>query len=94
MAHLYLPVDHTETDLVLAGRLAELIDSSELYVAWTSEQGRAVPELVAELRTPATRPAGVLAQLRQAARELWAALFVREPERQALPPAPAREPAA
>ena len=94
MAHLYLPAEHTETDLVLAGQIAELIDSSELYVAWTPAQGRAAPELVAELRAPAPRPSGLLAQLRRSARELWATLFLRAPERPALPPPPTREPAA
>ena len=50
MAQLYLPVAHTEADLVLAGQIAERIDSAELYVSWTPEHGRAVPELMAELR--------------------------------------------
>ena len=35
MSQLYLPVAHTEADLVLAGQIAERIDSAELYVTWT-----------------------------------------------------------
>jgi hypothetical protein len=71
MAHLYLPAEHTDTDLVLAGQIAESIDSSELYVVWTAEHGQAAPEVVAELRqsTPTVR-----FLLFEAIRELWAAL--------------------
>ena len=79
MAHLHLPVEHTEADLVVAGQIAELIDSAELYVAWTPVHGRAVPELVAELRDAETRPTGAVALLFGAVRVLWAALRKREP---------------
>jgi hypothetical protein len=70
MAQLYLPAAHTEADLVLAGQIAESIESCELYVTWTPELGTVVPEVVAELReeTP-----GWPAILFQALRELWAA---------------------
>jgi hypothetical protein len=82
MAQLYLPADHTEADLVLAGRIAQEIDSAELYVTWTPEHGAAVPEVAAELRDHAPSwPALLL----QAIRELWAALRNREP----IPPEPA-----
>ena len=57
MAQLYLPAAHTEADLVLAGQIAESIDSAELYVTWTPEHGQAVPEVSAELRR-ARRPPG------------------------------------
>jgi len=71
MSQLYLPAAHTEADLVLAGQIAETIDSCELYVTWTAEHGQAAPEVVAELRAPALSwPALVV----QAIRELWAAL--------------------
>ena len=71
MAQLYLPAAHTDTDLVLAGQIAESIASAELYVVWTAESGQAAPEVVAELRDPApSLPSLVF----QAIRELWAAL--------------------
>ena len=78
MPQLYLPAEHTEADLVLAGQIAELVDSAELYVAWTPEHGQAAPEVVAELREPAPGLGGTLSLLFQAARELWAALRGRE----------------
>ena len=39
MSHLYLPTEHTDTDLALASAVAEAIDSNELFVAWTMESG-------------------------------------------------------
>ena len=76
MAQLYLPLEHTEADLVLAGQIAETIDSAELYVTWTAEHGQAVPEVFAELvQTSPSWPA----LLFHAIRELWAALRNREP---------------
>jgi hypothetical protein len=95
MAQLYLPVAHTEADLVLAGQIAERIDSGELYVTWTPEHGRAIPEVVAELRAAAPTWDGTLALFLQAARELLAALRGRQPQGAALPPAagqPATQP--
>lgn len=93
-AHLYLPMEHTDADLVLAGQIAESVDSSELYVVWTSGHGQAAPEVVAELRTaPPSAPWLFV----QAIRELWAALRhkptpgPRAPRRRA---AASREPAA
>ena len=50
MAQLYLPVEHTEADLVLAGQIAESIDSAELYVTWTPDHGHSAPQVSAELR--------------------------------------------
>ena len=79
MAQLHLPVAHTEADLVLAGQIAELIDSAELYVVWTRDNGRAVPEVVAELRASVPRWTGRLALLFVAARELWSVLIGRDP---------------
>ena len=87
MAQLYLPVAHTEADLVLAGQIAETIDSAELYVTWTPQEGRAVPEVVAELRAAAPTLAGTIVLLVGAARDLIAALRGRQPQRPALPPA-------
>lgn len=88
MAQLYLPVKHTEADLVLAGQIAERIDSAELYVAWTQREGRSVPEVVAELRTGAPHWTGTLGLLFHVVREVWAVLQGREVRRPplALPP--------
>jgi hypothetical protein len=93
MSQLYLPAEHTEADLVLAGQIAESIDSAELYVTWTLEHGHCAPEVVAELRDPAASWPSLIFQ---AIRELWAALRhkptpgPREPRRRA----EQREPAA
>lgn len=85
MAQLYLPLAHTEADLVLAGQIAELIDSAELYVVWTAAEGRAVPEVVAELRPAVPRWTAAIGLVLQAVRETWSALRKREPERPAVP---------
>jgi hypothetical protein len=76
MAQLYLPIEHTEADLVLAGQIAESIDSAELYVTWTRDVGHTAPEVIAELREHVP---GWPTLLVQALRELWAALRNREP---------------
>lgn len=72
MAHLHLPVQHTDDDLAIAGALAQVLRSEELYVAWSSEGGAAVPvipaqvhapqPLAADTRAPKRRP-GFLARL-------------------------------
>ena len=52
MSHLYLPVEHTDTDLALASAVAEAVDSNELFVAWTYDGGiAAAPEVKAQLRS-------------------------------------------
>jgi hypothetical protein len=86
MAQLYLPLAHTEADLVLAGQIAEVIDSAELYVTWTPKEGAAVPEVVAELRTVAPGWSGAIALVFEAAREIFAVLRGRTPDRPALAP--------
>jgi hypothetical protein len=85
MSQLYLPAEHTEADLVLAGQLAERIESAELYVAWTPEHGQAAPEVCALLREPLAHWTDTLALVFQAVRELWTALLSRD-----VPHAPAR----
>jgi hypothetical protein len=51
MSHLYLPTEHTDTDLALASAVAEAIDSNELFVAWTMHSGSvAAPEVKARVR--------------------------------------------
>jgi hypothetical protein len=49
MTALHLPVAHTEDDLALAGALAHLLRSEELYVAWSTDGGPARPVLDAML---------------------------------------------
>ena len=57
MSHLYLPTEHTDTDLALASAVAEAIDSNELFVAWTMESGCvAAPEVKARVLRTAERP--------------------------------------
>jgi hypothetical protein len=92
MAQLFLPVEHTEADLVLAGQIAERVDSAELYVTWTAERGHAVPEVMAELREQREHWTGTLALVFQAVRELWTLLLTRDAQRPDLAPA-AEQPA-
>jgi hypothetical protein len=84
MSQLFLPAAHTEGDLVLAGQIAERIESAELYVTWTPEHGTVAPEVCALLRDPTPRWTDALALIFQAVRELWAAVLARD-----LPAAPA-----
>jgi hypothetical protein len=76
MALLYLPVEHTEADLVLAGQIAESIDSAELYVTWTAGNGHASPEISAELLDEEPSWPSLIVR---AIREIWAAMRNREP---------------
>jgi hypothetical protein len=64
MSHLYLPTEHTDTDLALASAVAEAIDSNELFVAWTMDSGCvAAPEVKARVRRVAEpEPRGQLAE--------------------------------
>ena len=87
MPQLYLPAAHTEADLVLAGQIAERIDSAELYVAWTPRTGSAVPEVMAELRSATPRFSEALAVFVAAVRDLWTFFFGRGPHAPALAPA-------
>jgi hypothetical protein len=84
-AQLYLPAEHDEADLVLAGLIAELVDSAELYVTWTGRCGPATPAIPALLRQPDQRR-GTL--LMRALRELWAALRNRPLQDPAAPRRP------
>ena len=78
MSQLYLPAEHTEADLVLAGQIAERVESAELYVAWTPEHGHAAPEIPALLREPAQQWTDTLALVFQAVREMWTAILGRQ----------------
>jgi hypothetical protein len=64
MSHLYLPAEHTDTDLALASAVAEAIDSNELFVAWTMNSGCvAAPEVKARvLRLPEQPQRGAFAE--------------------------------
>jgi hypothetical protein len=89
MAQLFLPVEHTEADLVLAGQIAERIDSAQLYVTWTPAAGPALPEIAAELRTAGMRRPGAIKLMFQVMRELAALFIGRDPQgARMLPPAP------
>ena len=59
MTALHLPHAHTEDDLALAGALAHLLRSDELYVAWSTDGGAARPcvDAMLELERPVRRPA-------------------------------------
>jgi hypothetical protein len=57
MTALHLPVAHTEDDLALAGALAHLLRSEELYVAWSTDGGAARPVVDAMLELRPTPPA-------------------------------------
>ena len=78
MAQLYLPEAHDESDLILAGQVAEAVDSGELYVAWTAGHGAATPAVTAELRDPTAAWIDALAVVFAAVREAWAALLSRD----------------
>jgi hypothetical protein len=56
MPHLHLPVQHTDDDLALAGALASVLRSSELYVAWSTDGGPAAPVIPAALQEPRQQP--------------------------------------
>ena len=50
MPHVHLPAQHTDDDLALAGALATMLRSKELYVAWSVESGQAAPVIAAALQ--------------------------------------------
>ena len=51
MPQLHLPTSHQPADLVLAHRIAEAVESSELYVVWSHDAGAGQrPEVRAEVR--------------------------------------------
>lgn len=61
MRHVYLPIEHSDDDLALAGHVAECLESRSLYVTW-SEVGYQQPDvetlwLGADEEAPAPAPA-------------------------------------
>ena len=68
MTALHLPVAHTEDDLALAGALAQVLHSQELFVAWSTDGGAARPVVDALLQfeddaEPPAPPAALLDRL-------------------------------
>ena len=59
MTALHLPVAHTEDGLALAGALAHMLGSAELYVAWSTDGGTARPLVDAVLEFNAPPPPAV-----------------------------------
>jgi len=57
MPHVHLPAKHTDADLALAGALATMLRSEELYVAWSVEDGRAEPVVPASISDESVVPA-------------------------------------
>jgi len=75
MPHLHLPEHHDEADLVLAGQIAALMDSGELFIAWTHSGGAgARPSVPAELREPTNLTAELISVLFDCAGEFLRAL--------------------
>ena len=76
MAHLHLPEQHSTSDLVLAGQVAEAFDSADLYVTWTGDSGaNAAPTVRAVVReAPLRRSPGAIAVLIEAIVEVWNAM--------------------
>ena len=67
MAHLHLPAQHSDDDLAIAGALAQVLRSDELYVAWSTEAGAGEPIVPALLHTAPQQPVqrgSLLARLR------------------------------
>ena len=88
MSHLYLPSEHTDTDLALASAIAEAIDSNELFVAWTMDSGCvSAPEVRARIMR--SEPTNQRSPLVEAFAEIGAAFralvgfFVRRPRQSA-----------
>ncbi|HEX8105230.1 MAG TPA: hypothetical protein VF533_21600 [Solirubrobacteraceae bacterium] len=61
MPHVYLPTEHSEADLVMAGQLAELLESDELYVTW-SPRGYQEPQIETIVRVERPKPVPAPAQ--------------------------------
>ena len=87
MSHLYLPAEHTDTDLALASAVAEAIDSNELFVAWTCDSGIvSAPEVRARIVRPEPAARSPLAEVFSeigAAFKAVFGFFVRRPRQPA-----------
>ena len=84
MPHVYLPAEHSEADLVLAGQLADVLESNELYVTW-SPRGYEEPqvETVVRIQEPEPAPAApehsLLAEVLGTMAAFVAAIFAPRP---------------
>ncbi len=84
MPHVYLPTEHSEADLVLAGQLADILESDELYVTW-SPRGYEEPqvETVVRVKEPGPAPAppqhGLLTEVLGTMAAFVAAIFAPRP---------------
>ncbi len=56
MSQLHLPARHTDEDLALAGSLAQLLGSGELFVAWSTDGGAAKPVIPATVHAHEQQP--------------------------------------
>ena len=70
MAHLHLPAKHSDDDLAMAGALAQVLRSEELYVVWSTESGAGEPVVPARLHL-APREAPQRRTLRARLREFF-----------------------
>lgn len=81
MPQLHLPEDHTDADLILAGQLAALVGSGELYIAWTHAGGPGShPAVAAEIREPLTVKAEIVEVILACATDLWRAFTNPRPK--------------
>lgn len=89
MSHLYLPAEHSDTDLALASAVAEAIDSNELFVAWTCEGGTAAAPVIEALMRSRPEPplrnpfAEALSEIAAAIGTLMSLIFFRRPQQRA-----------
>jgi len=97
MPHLYLPAEHSDTDLVLAADVAAAVGSEDLYVAWSHEAGPgAVPEIEAIVRDqPPHYGLGMFfSDVLAGIAAIFRGLFSAPARSVAAPPAAARDPRA
>ena len=93
MPTLHLPAAHTDTDVVLATEVANMVGSHELYVTWTHGEGPGLPPEIETLTeadvqvTTITPFAELLVAMVQGIAALWNAI-VRPPSTRAQLPAP------
>ncbi len=84
MPHVYLPAEHSEADLVLAGQLADVLESDELYVTW-SPRGYEEPQVETLVHVREAEPApaapehGLLTEVLGTMAAFVAALFAPRP---------------
>ncbi len=77
MPRLFLPAEHSDADIILASQIADAVDSAELFVTWSTEAGRAAPEIQAELREPRHPFTQAIRLFARMIAELWRALTGR-----------------